>query len=153
MHTVWRCAVTGEDFLFGLTGIEEEKMVQITDSIGQRADGEIFSSEGHQVPHHPFSCETDHTCTQHDGFWVKSCTWVHQHSHQNNLCVPFLTCFVRVFCDPCNSDASNFRVTEAQEECAIWFGHQHVLSLLLVQKTQNCSADEFTTYNQMYSYD
>lgn len=61
MHTVWRCAVTGKDFLFGLVGIEEEQMVQITDPIGQRADGEIFSGKGHQVPHHPFSCTTKHT--------------------------------------------------------------------------------------------
>ncbi len=57
LHTVWRCAVTGEDFLFRLVGIEKEQMVQITDPISQRADGEIFSSEGHQVPYHPFSCK------------------------------------------------------------------------------------------------
>lgn len=63
VHTVWRCAVTGEDLLFGLVRIEEEQMVQITDPISQRADGEIFSSKGHQVPHHPFSCTARHTCS------------------------------------------------------------------------------------------
>lgn len=58
--TVWRCAVTGEDFIFRLAGVEEEEMVQITDPISQRADGEISSSEGHEVPHHPFSCKQTH---------------------------------------------------------------------------------------------
>ncbi len=67
-HTVWRCAVTGEDFLFRLVGIEEEQMVQITDPISQRADGEIFSSEGHQVPYHPFSCKMKHTNSEYDGY-------------------------------------------------------------------------------------
>lgn len=69
MHTVWRCAVTGEDFLFRLVGIEEEQMVQITDPISQRADGEIFSSEGHQVPHHPFSCIMKRTYSE---WWLVS---------------------------------------------------------------------------------
>lgn len=60
----------------------------------------------------------------------------------------FFTCFVWVFCDPCNGDAADLRVAEAQKERAVWFGHQHVLSLLLVQETQNRSADKHTTFYQ-----
>lgn len=47
------------------------------------------------------------------------------------------TCFVGVLCHPCDGDASYLRVTEAQQERAVRFGHQHVLSLLLVHKAQD----------------
>lgn len=47
------------------------------------------------------------------------------------------TWFVRVLGHPCNGDTSNLRVTESQQEGAIWFGQEHVLRLLLVYKTQD----------------
>lgn len=47
------------------------------------------------------------------------------------------TCFVRVLCDPGYGDATNFRVTEAQQEGSVGFGHQHVLSLLFIHKAKN----------------
>lgn len=53
------------------------------------------------------------------------------------MCTPFDTCFVGVLCNPGNGDATNFRVTESQEECPIGFGQKHILCLLLVHKTQD----------------
>lgn len=50
-----------------------------------------------------------------------------------------LTCFVRVFCHPGNCDSSDLRVTEAQKEGTVGFGHQHILSLLLVHEAQDGS--------------
>ena len=47
------------------------------------------------------------------------------------------TCFVGVLSHPGNSDASDLRVTESQQEGAVGFGQQHVLSLLLVDKAQD----------------
>lgn len=49
------------------------------------------------------------------------------------------TCFVRVLCHPGYGDATDFRVTEAQQEGSVGFGHQHVLSLLFIHKAKNCS--------------
>lgn len=47
------------------------------------------------------------------------------------------TCFVRVLCHPGYGDAADFRVTEAQQESSVGFGHQHVLSLLFIHKAKN----------------
>lgn len=52
------------------------------------------------------------------------------------------TCFVWIFCHPGNCNPSDLRVTKAQKESAVGFGHQHVLSLLLVHKAQNGSRRE-----------
>lgn len=51
------------------------------------------------------------------------------------------TCFVRVLCDPGYGDATDFRVTEAQQEGSVGFGHQHVLSLLFIHKAKNRPED------------
>lgn len=47
------------------------------------------------------------------------------------------TCFVGVLCHPGDGDPADLRVAEAQQERAIWFGQQHVLSLLFIQETQD----------------
>lgn len=49
------------------------------------------------------------------------------------------TCFVRIFCHPGNRNPSDLRVAEAQQESAVGFGHEHVLSLLLVHEAQYSS--------------
>ena len=53
-----RCAVSGEDLIFGLGRVEEKQVVEITDAVSQGADGEVFTGEGHQIPHHPLTCHT-----------------------------------------------------------------------------------------------
>lgn len=55
--TQWRCVVFGEDLIFGSVGIEEQEMIQVTDTICQWADREVFGCVWHEVPHHPFPCE------------------------------------------------------------------------------------------------
>lgn len=47
------------------------------------------------------------------------------------------TCFVGILGHPGDGDPSDLRVAEAQQESAVGFGHEHVLSLLLVHKAQN----------------
>lgn len=54
-RTVGRRAVAREHLVFRLVGVEEQQVVQVADAVSQRADGEIFRGEGHQVPHHPLS--------------------------------------------------------------------------------------------------
>lgn len=49
-----------------------------------------------------------------------------------------LTRFVGVLCHPRDGDAPDLRVTKAQEEGTVGFGHQHVLCLLLVYKAEDC---------------
>lgn len=47
------------------------------------------------------------------------------------------TCFVRIFSHPGYCYSSYLRVTKAQKESTVGFGHQHVLGLLLVHKAQD----------------
>lgn len=78
------------------------------------------------------------------GNWPKECDVLqvnakrrHFHHKKNNwTSFQCRTCFVRIFCHPGNRNPSDLRVAEAQQESAVGFGHEHVLSLLLVHKTQ-----------------
>jgi len=47
------------------------------------------------------------------------------------------TCLVGVLCHPGDGDASDLGVAESQQEGAVGFGHQHVLSLLLVHEAED----------------
>lgn len=51
------------------------------------------------------------------------------------------TCFVGILCHPGDGDPADLRVAEAQQESAVGFGHEHVLSLLLVDKAQDGPED------------
>lgn len=54
------------------------------------------------------------------------------------------TCFVGILGHPGDGDPSDLRVAEAQQESAVGFGHEHVLSLLLVHKAQYGPEEEKT---------
>lgn len=51
------------------------------------------------------------------------------------------TWFVRIFSHPGYCYSSYLRVTKAQKESAVGFGHQHVLGLLLVHKAQDSAKE------------
>lgn len=62
VHTQGRRVVFGEDLILGSVWVEEQEVVEVTDAVSQRADGEVFGCVGHEVPHHPLPWKHRHTC-------------------------------------------------------------------------------------------
>lgn len=55
-RTQWGGVVLGKDFVFGPVGIQIHQMVQVTDAVRQRADGEVLGGVRQQVPDQPLPC-------------------------------------------------------------------------------------------------
>lgn len=45
--TQGRGVIFGEHFVLGSVGVEKQEVIEITDAVSQRADGEIFGGVGH----------------------------------------------------------------------------------------------------------
>lgn len=50
--TEWWGVVLGENLILGSIGVKEQKVIEIADAVGQRANGEVFGCVGHKVPNH-----------------------------------------------------------------------------------------------------
>lgn len=50
--------IFGENLILGSVRVEEEEVIEITDAVGKRADGEVFGCVGHEVPNHPLTCRS-----------------------------------------------------------------------------------------------
>lgn len=55
MLTKWRGVIFGENVILGSVGVQEQEVVEIADSVSQRANGEVFGCVGHEVPNHPLT--------------------------------------------------------------------------------------------------
>lgn len=53
--TEWWGVIFGEHLILGSVGVKEQKVVEITDAVSQRANGEVFGCVGHEVPDHSFA--------------------------------------------------------------------------------------------------
>lgn len=53
--TEWWGIIFGENLILGSVRVEEQEVIEITDAVSQRANGEVFGCVGHEVPNHPFT--------------------------------------------------------------------------------------------------
>ena len=54
-HTEWWGVILGEHLILGPVRVKEEQVVEVTDAVGQGADGEVFGRVWQQVPDQPLT--------------------------------------------------------------------------------------------------
>lgn len=60
--TEWWGVILGENLILGSVRVKEQKVIEIADAVGQRANGEVFGCVGHEVPNHSLTWRHAASC-------------------------------------------------------------------------------------------